>query len=153
MNKMACLNGRLGSIFRSYELKKNVRCVIASWGARRAMPYSTKEPGDEDPGPVKFSQSKAAAWKAQQTRSGGRNNDAPYYQPVVISASLAVFMLYFCVFREENDLDEEIGRPLFDRIEGLKAKQLEIALKYNREHGLPTEDLENELHALGIVVK
>ncbi|KAJ8897670.1 hypothetical protein PR048_003020 [Dryococelus australis] len=116
--------------------------------------YSTKKPvNEEDIEPVKFSTSRAATWKAKQTRSGGRDDDAPPYQPIVVSFSLAVFLLYFCVFREENDIDEEISRPLFDRIEGLKAKQLEIALKYNQDHGLPTADLERELQALEVGTK
>lgn len=63
----------------------------------------------------------------------------------MISGSLAVFLLYFCVFREENDVDQKLEGSLFDHVAGLEATQLQLAYKYNKEHGLPTEDLERRL--------
>jgi len=29
----------------------------------------------------------------------------PWYQGYIVSASLAVFLIYFCILREENDID------------------------------------------------
>jgi hypothetical protein len=57
-------------------------------------------------------------------------------------------LLYFCVFREENDIDEELGKTLYDRIEGLEDKQLQIALKYNLDHGQDTSSIEKRLKNL-----
>jgi hypothetical protein len=98
--------------------------------------------------PVQYSKSKAYKWKAEETRSGGHLKDHPWYQPYVVSGSLTVFLLYFCVFREENDIDEELGKSLYDRIEGLEEKQLQTALKYNLDHGQDTASIETRLKEL-----
>jgi hypothetical protein len=57
-------------------------------------------------------------------------------------------LLYFCVFREENDIDEELGKTLYDRIEGLEERQLHVALKYNSEHGKDTSAIVERLKEL-----
>jgi hypothetical protein len=106
------------------------------------------QPEDELERPVQYSKSEAYTWKAERTRSGGHLEDYPSYQPYVISGSLAVFLLYFCVFREENDIDEELGKSLYDRIGGLEERQLEIALRHNLEHGLDTSAIETRLKEL-----
>lgn len=100
---------------------------------------------DEIERPVQYSKSKAYKWKAEETRSGGHLEDSPWYQPYIVSGSLTVFLLYFCVFREENDIDEELGKSLYDRIEGLEERQLQTALKYNVDHGKDTSSLETRL--------
>lgn len=53
--------------------------------------------------PIKFSTSKAAGMKVNEYRIPP--GDAPWYQGLVISACLAVFLGYFCILREENDID------------------------------------------------
>ncbi|CAB3359490.1 Hypothetical predicted protein [Cloeon dipterum] len=60
-------------------------------------------------------------------------------------ASLTVFMIYFCVLREENDLDDEMRVSLFDRLPGLEKNQLELAMEYNKERGIDTKRLESRL--------
>jgi hypothetical protein len=57
-------------------------------------------------------------------------------------------LLYFCVFREENDIDEELGKTLYDRIDGLEERQLQMALKYNSEHGQDTSAIVTRLKEL-----
>lgn len=69
----------------------------------------------------------------------------PWFQPYVISLSLGIFLLYFCVFREESDIDIGLDRSLFDHIEGLEEKQIMIRINYNREHNLDTRALEERL--------
>jgi hypothetical protein len=108
----------------------------------------TEKSEDELAIPVQYSKSKAATWKAEDTRSGGGHKDYPWFQPYVISGSLSVFLLYFCILREENDIDEELGKSLYDRIAGLEERQLQIALKYNSEHGLDTSAIVARLQDL-----
>lgn len=103
---------------------------------------------DEIEKPIPFSKSKAAAWKARTTRSGESVVDYPWYQPYIISGSLSIFLLYFCVFREENDMDEELGRSLYERIEGLEERQLQLSLEYNKEHGKDTSAILARLDEL-----
>lgn len=97
--------------------------------------------------PIAFFGSGAASWKAREGQSGGLEGSL-WYQPYVISGSLAVFLLYFCVFREENDVDQKLDGNLFDHVAGLELTQLKLAYNYNKEHGLPTEDLERRLNEL-----
>ena len=91
--------------------------------------------GQEKDKPVQYSTSKAASWKASTSRSGEEFHDSPWYQPYVISGSLSVFLVYFCILREENDMDEELGKSLYDRIEGLEERQLELIYDFNEQHG------------------
>lgn len=102
---------------------------------------------DEENEPIKYSETKAAKWRAENTRAGPPN-DAPWFQPYVISASLAVFMLYFFVLREESDVDKEFDKTLYDRISGLEQRQLEISIKYSGEQGLPTKELKDRLEEI-----
>lgn len=94
--------------------------------------------------PIAFFGSGAASWKAREGHSGGQE-ESLWYQPYVISGSLAVFLLYFCVFREENDVDQKLDGNLFDHVAGLEVTQLKLAYNFNKEHGLPTADLERRL--------
>lgn len=59
-------------------------------------------------------------------------------------------MLYFCVFREESDIDQELDKSLFERVDGLEEKQLIVAYKYNKEHGLDLHDLEKRMREIGM---
>lgn len=97
--------------------------------------------------PIKFSQSEAYKWRAQESRMGFKT-EMPWFQPYVISLSLAIFLLYFCVFREENDVDLKLTKNLYDHIEGLEEKQIKIRIMYNMEHNLSTTALEERLDEL-----
>ncbi|XP_037948424.1 uncharacterized protein LOC119679906 [Teleopsis dalmanni] len=104
--------------------------------------------------PVQFFGSQAASWSARATRSGGADDpNALPYQPYVISISLGIFILYFLVFREENDIDIKLGGNLYDHVRGLEENQLYLAYKYNIENGLDTKDIERRLKELGIDIK
>lgn len=99
----------------------------------------------DDPNkPIEYSKSEAAKWKAQVTRRGAVEK-GPWYQPYVIIASLSIFMIYFFYLREESDIDLKFNKNLYDHISGLEEKQLEIVLEYNKEHNIPTSDIETRL--------
>ncbi|CAD7013054.1 unnamed protein product [Ceratitis capitata] len=102
--------------------------------------------------PIKFFGSQAASWRARDSRSGG-SEDTLWFQPYVISGSLAMFLLYFCVFREENDIDKRLEGNLFDQVAGLEEVQLTVNYKYNRENGLDTLEIEKRLSEMGIDIK
>jgi hypothetical protein len=57
-------------------------------------------------------------------------------------------MLYFCFFREENDIDEELGKSLYERIPGLEKVQLQEAYRYNSMHGHDTSVITARLQEL-----
>lgn len=102
--------------------------------------------------PVKFSTSKAGSWNSSKSYATPQR-DVPVYQPFCVSISLIVFLVYFLYLREENDLDEELNKSLFERVPGLEQKQIELSIKYNREHGKPTDELEARLAELQTSVK
>lgn len=102
----------------------------------------------EDPNvPLPFSKSKAASWSAKSSFSGreGVSDDTPWYQPLSISASIAAILIWFCILREENDVDIELGKSLYDRVDGMEKKQLELALKHNHGQGLDTLAIKKRL--------
>ncbi|EDW00782.1 uncharacterized protein LOC6560009 [Drosophila grimshawi] len=111
---------------------------------------------DDDPTisnePIKFFGSQAATWRARDTRSGG-SEESLWYQPYVISASLAVFLFYFCILREESDIDLRLEGNLYDHVSGLEQVQLTVNYTYNKEHGLDTKEQEKRLTELGVDIK
>ncbi|XP_055604960.1 uncharacterized protein LOC129753183 [Uranotaenia lowii] len=100
--------------------------------------------------PIKFFNSHASQWKAEHTRSGKAPEDVPWYQPYVVLASVTIFMIYFCVLREENDIDQGLERSLFEHVPGLEEKQLLITYRYNLDNGLSTLDIEKRMKELGM---
>lgn len=62
----------------------------------------------------------------------------PWYQTYVVVASISAFLLYFCVLREENEADENLKKTLYDYIEGMEEKQLEMTLEHNSQMGKDT---------------
>lgn len=99
--------------------------------------------------PIQFFGSQAATWRARDTRSGG-SDESLWYQPYVISASLAVFLVYFCYLREESDIDRRLEGNLYDHVSGLEEVQLTVNYRYNKEHGLDTKEQEQRLRELGV---
>lgn len=89
--------------------------------------------------PLPFSKSGAATWNAKSAYSGSRNkpDDSPWYQSLSISLSIGAILVWFCILREENDVDLELGKSLYERVDGLEKKQLELALQQN--HGSQAE--------------
>lgn len=69
----------------------------------------------------------------------------PWYQPYVVAISLSTFLLYFCVLREENDVDTSLKMSLYDRIEGLEEKQLELTLEEYIQSGKDTAPIKARL--------
>nr|CAI5850056.1 unnamed protein product [Callosobruchus analis] len=108
---------------------------------------SKKESHDDEEGPIKFSTSPARQYRAETTRRGYVESRL-WYEPYVIICSLTVFMVYFCILREENDIDRELERTLYSRIEGLEEFQLKQSLEYNRQHNLDTADIIRRLREL-----
>lgn len=89
--------------------------------------------------------------QAEKFRSTPQAPPHPEYSPYIISLSLSVFMAYFCIFRDENDIDELLGRDLFDHF-GDEASRLKKAYDYNIKHNLPTHEIISRLREIGAPV-
>ena len=67
------------------------------------------------------------------------------YTYIVVTVSLAAFMIYFFALREENDLDEALNRSLFDAMPQFEETVLVDKIKLFKIRGEDTSDLENRL--------
>ena len=66
--------------------------------------------------------------------------------------SLYAVLIYFCILREDNDIDEMMAKgPLYDRhalLEGLGKKELEKCLEEYRRQGLDGTNIIERLAEL-----
>ena len=106
---------------------------------------SSSSSSEEDK-PIKFSTSDASRHHAFDTFF--QESNAPWYQGYCLSVSMAVFLLYFCVLREENDVDEELGKSIWQRIPTLKEQTLLSEIKAGKTAGTDVSELEKELDEL-----
>ncbi|EFN69072.1 hypothetical protein EAG_02835, partial [Camponotus floridanus] len=65
--------------------------------------------------PIKFSSSKAASMRINEYRQPSEYEE-PWYQIYSIVFSLAAFLIYFCILREENDIDSILYTNLEDTL-------------------------------------
>jgi hypothetical protein len=59
-------------------------------------------------------------------------------------------LIYFCILREENDVDEEMGKSLYERVPGLEHTQLIVNYKYNLQNNIDNKDIIARMKELGI---
>ncbi|XP_067136723.1 uncharacterized protein [Centruroides vittatus] len=108
----------------------------------RRISSKISDDGDQ---PIKFSSSKAANWKAKNSLEGVPS-DAPKSQGFVIIACLTTFLIYFCVLREENDIDEMLGsQSAWKQVPGLEEGLIKAAIQEHKKLGKDTSELENAL--------
>ncbi|XP_011310294.1 uncharacterized protein [Fopius arisanus] len=69
---------------------------------------------DELNRPITYSTSPAASWRARHSFQGGNQDDVPWFQPYVVMASTAAFLVYFLYLRKPNDIDQIFDRELGD---------------------------------------
>lgn len=101
--------------------------------------------------PLRYVGSKAAAWTSKEGRSGTiPKSDTPWFQPYAVVGSVAVFLIYFCILREENDVDLELEKSLYDRVPGLEQTQLIINYKYNLENNGDNSEIVARMREMGM---
>lgn len=88
---------------------------------------------------------------AEKIRATPAPPPRPEYSPYIVHVSLAAFLIYFCILREENDIDDLLKRDLFDHF-GEEASRLKKAYDYNIKHNLPTQEIVNRLREIGAPV-
>lgn len=74
--------------------------------------------------PIKYSSSKAATMRINEYRNPYEDKN-PWYQEYSILVSTAVFLIYFCILREENDIDLIIYNDLEDTLKQVEKKTIE----------------------------
>lgn len=97
---------------------------------------SSKKPDDTiDNEPVPFSSSKAAQFNSVEDTLNLGRSDKPAFEHHIVRLCVAVFLLYFCVLREENDWDEAIGGSLIDTVPDMEL----IMLRNKRNSATDTD--------------
>ena len=107
---------------------------------------------DELAKPLAFVGSAAHSYVSSSGRTGHLNADKPTWQPLVVSVSMIVFMIYFFILREENDIDEKISNDAPNTMANMEVQQLKTALRFNLANGIPVEVIKERLAELGEVV-
>jgi len=93
--------------------------------------------------PVRFSGSKADR-NAAESFVNPKQRIGPWYESYVVLVSLTAFMLYFCVFREENDIDDFLrDNVVFNPVS--EVEQLKKRIVKEKADGLDTTDTEARL--------
>ncbi|KAK6476200.1 protein CCSMST1 [Huso huso] len=93
--------------------------------SRRSEPLNDEEE-EKDPGPVKFTSSKAShrTWSVDQ--SLGSHFQRPWWNVLPISL-IGLAILLWCFLREESDIDRELERSLSERFESQQPAQTETS--------------------------
>ena len=112
-----------------------------------AIRYQTNDSANIKEPPVKYSTSKAGSWQTVDTFSPPPK-DMPWYQPYSVILSIVAFLVYFGILREENDIDQELSKTLYERMPGLEEHQLKESIKFNTEKGKDTTALKARLAEL-----
>lgn len=77
--------------------------------------------------------------------------DAPRYQYPIVWLSIVAFLLYFCVFREENDIDDYLrDNVIVDPVK--EVSQLEQKLEKEKAAGLNTKKTEMQLEKVRMLM-
>lgn len=74
--------------------------------------------------PIKYSSSRAAAMRINEYRDP-YGDTVPWYQPYSVLTSIAIFLIYFCILREENDIDLLLNNELGDSLNQFEDKLAE----------------------------
>lgn len=95
--------------------------------------------------PVKYSTSKAKQWDSIDTFVSKQTRAQPASQPFIVVFSTLIFLLYFGLLREENDLDRRISQPLEETIPNIKEMTLRHQILQYEQMGLDTRNLKEAL--------
>lgn len=94
--------------------------------------------------------SPAQSYRGEDSRRGGKAYDWPSYQPYVINGSIAIFLIYFTILREENDIDQKLGANLNEHVPGVEIMLLRDTYAQQKKSGLPTDETAKRLKELGV---
>ncbi|XP_024884965.1 uncharacterized protein LOC112463035 [Temnothorax curvispinosus] len=122
-------------LLKRYNAPQVAYSVRSKWDTVSSKYQSTALESEDDGAdrPIKYSTSKAATMRIDEYRDP-IGDKYPWYQGMVISTSIAVFLVYFCILREENDidmlLDTDLGESLSKMQKELEEKQnVKVKLK------------------------
>lgn len=115
-------------LFSSFRIHPSFSTAAVRWASKDEMPNDN---------PVKFSGSKADYDSDSSFRPVP--SGAPSYQPICVLLSLAAFLTYFLILREENDIDAYLSNNVNIYMDPYgEAVQLQKQLKRELQQGKDT---------------
>jgi hypothetical protein len=66
----------------------------------------------------------------------------------VVRISFALTLIYFCILRQENDIDQLLSNSLFETVPQLEVTMLMSSIEAHRMENLSTTQLEDRLKEL-----
>ncbi|RWS27400.1 hypothetical protein B4U80_06405 [Leptotrombidium deliense] len=129
-------------------LVKNER-LLKRWMSEVKQIKPNEDEEDEDK-PIQYTTSKAhKEWKAHYNfRAADEEIKDLKIKHRAFSVSFFAVLIYFCFLREENDIDEELGKTLFERLPHLEKPFIEKAIHDHKLAGKDTAALEKRLKEL-----
>ncbi|KAE8750575.1 hypothetical protein FOCC_FOCC002555 [Frankliniella occidentalis] len=140
-------------------LFQNYRSANRATNMTKAMRYSkqtsnpkTEKDNEDLDQPVQFTSSKASSWSSSDPDYGKYRTNCPKYEYLVIQISLATFLIYFCILREESDWDVGLYDPIYGKVPDLELVVLRQKKKtadaggphFSDEDSRRLEELEEE---------
>jgi len=95
--------------------------------------------------PVRFTTSPAYNLDPNRSAMPTVGDDTPWFQGPLVAFSLACFLIYFTMLREENDVDEQLSGRLYDRVDGLEKASILNKINYNKQYDIDSTDLYKRL--------
>ncbi|KAI4488604.1 hypothetical protein M0802_011420 [Mischocyttarus mexicanus] len=98
-------------------LRRQTSLLNVYFQSNRKASSENKNVDDEDSDkPIKYSKTQASTWLAAETRSPNMHRHPQ--ESAVLTISILVFMVYFFILREENDIDLSLNKPLSEIVPG-----------------------------------
>lgn len=105
--------------------------------------------------PYPYIGSPAAKHTAEESRRGykvDKDSEPPAYAQLAIFGSITVFMIYFSILREENDIDATLYRSHVEVMSDLEIELLELRRKFmhNNAKNLSNDDVIKRVKQLNV---
>ena len=75
-----------------------------------------------------------------------KNRTRPRSQFPIVMSSIVIFMIYFCILREENEIDEMMTRTLDESVPNVIEMTLRHQIAQYENMGLDTNSLKEKLN-------
>jgi len=138
---------RLSNPVEVQQLSKFSSAVVFNFKST-GQTFKKVDDEEEKSRPVKFSTSPGYNLNPHVGVMRADKDDTPWFQGPVIAFSLACFLIYFTMLREENDIDLQLSGKLYDKVDGLEKADVLNNIRYREEQGLDTTELKDRLRVL-----
>lgn len=97
--------------------------------------------------PPPFLDSDAAKWTP--TPYLDANRERPVAKDIIVTLSSLIFMIYFFILREENDVDLKLTRTLSETLHDVEVTKLNEEYRTKISKNLPVDGVKERLRELG----